>query len=46
MSGCSLLGAVLYIYRKKKKKLASWFIETFEVRYSGSSNMNVIPLLQ
>lgn len=28
------------------KKLGCWFIETFEVRYSGSSNMNVIPLLQ
>lgn len=28
------------------KKLSSNFIETFEVSYSGWSNMNVIPLLQ
>lgn len=41
MEGCFLLG--VYI---KKKKLASWFVSTFEVRYSCSSNMNAKPLLE
>lgn len=36
----------LFSFFFPKKRCASWFIETFKVIYSGSSNMNVVAPLQ